>query len=396
MQRLMRGVRGKWLAAAAIIFVYIGCGLPQASGREARTAQTVLLFPLDKPLAGDSQGAAAELSAFLAEALAAHPAYTVVVYSERLPAVQRLVVMEPDKKASTVGPFSTDSAALNRAVAIGKAVSVDLLVVGSVKRCTFLAEQRSAEVAARVEVLDGRTGKPVMGEVNVVGVGGRAAGTETAGESKIVSEAVADAGRRLIEGITGEEYERGTAVEKDGKKPRRTQKEDVVLFPFSVDQRAASDAESVGQCARDLFAMVSDGLADSESFAPITFEARLPCVQRAVREQRIGEKDALEPIDTSLSGIRRAQKLASLIGVRLAMIGSVDRYDFQEASGEAQLTATVQLIDVGTGKIEGAFMVTGRAARLPDQKAQSELAIATKATYDAAKKLLADMTSEAL
>ncbi len=150
--------------------------------------------------------------------------------------------------------------------------------------------------------------------------------------------------------------------------------------------------DAVAQHATDLFTLINDGLGGSKHLSVVKFEPRLAVVQRALKEQKFNEKDILAPIDTTPVGAAKAQKLASMLGAEIALIGSVDKYVYKAATGEVELTATVQMVDVASGRVVEMFTATGRGARGGADKGDvDQLAIGTAAAYDAAEKLLTDI-----
>ena len=204
MARLRSAKYTAWLLLSIFVVPYISCGAAAAQRSDA-TVQTVVLFPLDDLTGNTNSRIAAELDAFLRESLAAYHGYKVVVYSDRLPAVQRLVAMQPDKTSATEGPFSTDSVAISRASMLGQAMSADLVIVGSVKEYAFAAQEGTAKIAAEVEVLQGDTGRSIM-TAKVTGQAVKPADAEGVSEARLASEAVRDAGGKIFREITGEEY----------------------------------------------------------------------------------------------------------------------------------------------------------------------------------------------
>lgn len=178
-----------------------------------------------------------------------------------------------------------------------------------------------------------------------------------------------------------------------------TQKSPATVFSFAyigmdggadtgIGGPAVSNPEAVLQHANDLYTLINDGLAGSKYLAAVKFEPRLTAVQRAIKEQKFTEKDLLARIDTTPSGAAKAQKLASLIGANVALIGSIDKYVYAPDKGEVEMTATVQMVDVATGKVVQMFTATGRGARGGNGADADELAVGTAATYDAAEKIL--------
>ncbi len=195
-----------WLVASITAVPYLSVAA-LAARRENVPVQSMVLFPMDTDDNVANTQIAADLNAFLGDGFSAQRKYRVVLYSERLPAVQRLVSLQPDKKAITAGPFSTDSVALGRAVALGKVMLADMLVVGSVDRYEFNQDRGTALITVKAQVLDAKTGKPVPPRIVVTGSAVKPADMEGVNQATIRQEAVKDAGRKLIKEITGEEYQ---------------------------------------------------------------------------------------------------------------------------------------------------------------------------------------------
>jgi hypothetical protein len=179
----------------------------------------------------------------------------------------------------------------------------------------------------------------------------------------------------------------------------RTSTNTVVIFRFEfvgdpdaggVTSAAQKDVDVLIQHADDLYTLIGDGLTANKFLSVMRFEPGLATVQRAVREQRLTEKDASARLDTTPSGLAKAQKMGSLTGSQLAVIGSIDKYIYRQDKGEIEMTATVQIINLMTGKVVSMFTATGRAAGSPDKPAD-ETAIGSAAVYDVAEKLIADI-----
>lgn len=171
-----------------------------------------------------------------------------------------------------------------------------------------------------------------------------------------------------------------------------------VVFAFAyvgMDSESApggnTNQDAVRQYAADLCTLINDGLAAHKRISVVKLEPRLSAVQRAVKEQKFTEKQVVEPIDTTPAGAAKAQKLASLVGAEIAIIGSVDKHTYNQQTREVELTCTIQMVDVSTGKVAEMFTATGRSAAAADGAQVDQLAMGIAATYDAAEKLLADM-----
>lgn len=158
-----------------------------------------------------------------------------------------------------------------------------------------------------------------------------------------------------------------------------------------IESLTAVNKELVRQHADDLHTLVTDGMAGSKYISSVKFEPRLTAVQRAVKEQKFTDKEVLARLDTTPAGAAKAQKMAAWVGAEIAMIGSIDKYVYNPQKGDVELTATIQMIDVRTGKVVEMFTATGRGARGGDGSEVDEAAIGTAATYDAAEKLLGNI-----
>ncbi len=220
-----------WTMTCLFGIPYLGSGALAAVSNDV-FVQSAVLFPLDNMVEDEQNApkaakAAEELNAFLRQGFSNYPRYMVMVYSERLPAVQRLRAAQMGKKDQISGPFSGDPSAVDRAVSLARRMSADLAIGGSLdfyKFVTEKAEKADAEITATVHILDVKTGKTVT----AVTTTGRAAvtpvGAEGITESKLVSRAVRDLGGKIMREITGGRYDGSepfklkTAKKRSGKK----------------------------------------------------------------------------------------------------------------------------------------------------------------------------------
>lgn len=165
----------------------------------------------------------------------------------------------------------------------------------------------------------------------------------------------------------------------------------LIVFPIAGGSSFTSaSAESVQRCADRLSEILNDGLSQSRRFNPIWFDSKIPTLKRAVEERKITEQELSEPFDTTVEGRTRACRLAQLLNAQIAVIGSVDAYEFREADSEVELTVTVQLIDVLTTKFN---TITASGHGKAVEPGLEEVDIANLAVYDVADKLLRDMVT---
>jgi hypothetical protein len=205
MVRLRTARRIAWLLASAIAIPYLS--IPAMAAPKAATpVRSVVMFPLETAEGIGNAQLGAELNTALKDALSSYHGYRVVVYTDKLPAVQRLVAMQPDKKSLTTGPFSEDEAAVSRAVTLGKAMLADLIVVGSADKYVFNDKDGTADLTLSLQVFDGATGKSVQ----TVAVTGRGVGVpqrmEGVSQAVVQRDAIRDTVRKTMKAMTGEEY----------------------------------------------------------------------------------------------------------------------------------------------------------------------------------------------
>lgn len=194
-----------WLMITIVAIPYLSAGAMAATRAES-VPQSIVVFPLDAGAAVTDSRVVSELNAFLKDGLSANPRYRSVTFSERLPAVQRLVSLQPDKRTATQGPFASDEAAIGRAGMLARAMSADVYVVGSIDRYAFDASVGTADVSGKAKLYDGRTGRFIR-DVPFQSHAVKPASETGASETKVRRAAVNDAGRKLVKGITGDEYQ---------------------------------------------------------------------------------------------------------------------------------------------------------------------------------------------
>jgi len=191
----------------------------------------------------------------------------------------------------------------------------------------------------------------------------------------------------------------------------------LILFPVSVNPEITTGKDLAKQHASDMLVLINDGLGSVKGLSVLVYDPHSPSVERAVKEQQFGEKEILDPPDTTPNGVAKARKLAALMGADMALIGSVDSYVYQEPkesvpieiSVQAQtkpekpmtqaveekvtITCTFQLVNVMTGKAELPIVITGRGTRGPEQAGPAEAAMGIGAAYEIAEKLLIEIAA---
>lgn len=207
MVRLRAARRLAWMLVSAIAVPYLSVAAMAAPRTPEPTSKSVVVFPVESAQGVTNLRVADDLNTQLRDALSTYPGYRVVIYSERLPAVQRVVAMQPDKKSLLSGPFTPDQAGIQKAMSLGKSMSADLLVVGLVEKYVFNAESGTADITLKAQLLDATTGKSVQ-TVTITGRGvGKTTRMEGVSESSVVRDAVKDTVRKFMKVVTGVDYQ---------------------------------------------------------------------------------------------------------------------------------------------------------------------------------------------
>jgi len=176
-----------------------------AAAKSEQYVQTLVLFPMDNAAGEKGAKAAADLTAFIKTGLAGNSNYLVVPFSDRLPAVQRILAAQPEKKDLAVGPYSGDPESVGRALGFARSMSADLAVVGSLDESAFDTSASQARLTATVQLLDVRSGKPVR-SVTASGTAAKGDVSGAATEAAIIGVAVTKLGEKVVTEITGKSY----------------------------------------------------------------------------------------------------------------------------------------------------------------------------------------------
>ncbi len=222
MVRLRKARRIAWLLLTAISVPYLSVAAVAAPKLAAPAPKSVVIFPMETAEGVSNVQAASDLNILLKNALSSSPNYQVVVYSDRLPAVQRLIAMQPDKKVLASGPFTPDEAGIEKALTLGRAMSADLVLVAVVQKYTFNDKLGTADITVDGQLVDAETGKPVQKlAITGRGVGKAKTATEGISEAVVQRDAVKDVVRKIMKAITGQDYVeavQAATIEPKGKK----------------------------------------------------------------------------------------------------------------------------------------------------------------------------------
>jgi hypothetical protein len=200
-----------WFMGTALVTPYVSSGaVASATAREPLVTQTVIVFPIDNAAGSAGANVADAMTACIHDGFVAREGYRVIAYSERLPAVQRLAKLDPDKASLIAGPFHTDARGISNAVMLAKPMLADLVVVGSLDRYA-VSDQGVAELGVSVDLIDAETGNTVR-SVTATGYSGKILVSAIGQKLSLADQAVADAGGKVVSAITGQNVQTPTAT----------------------------------------------------------------------------------------------------------------------------------------------------------------------------------------
>lgn len=163
----------RWaLSMAAAVFALATAGGALADDAKVNLAQavkkTVLVFPFDMPADGppNKDEVSQLLTDTVVSRLLASGQYTVVQYHKTLPPVARLRLDQQLTDSDVAPPFADDTA---KATKIAKAVGYDVAFTGAIDEYTYNEGDNQADVVARGQLLDIKTGKAIGAPVILKG-----------------------------------------------------------------------------------------------------------------------------------------------------------------------------------------------------------------------------------
>ena len=130
----------------------------------------------------------------------------------------------------------------------------------------------------------------------------------------------------------------------------------VVVFP--IDNTAAAAAPQIGD---RLTAGIARDLGMQAGFQVITFSDRLPSIQRMLKLPDNG-MSITGPFYTDRKAVANAIEIARTMSADEVLVGVIDKYKVSD-DGAVEIGATVELVDVGSGKTVRTVVVTGRSGQ---------------------------------
>ncbi|MHB0999357.1 MAG: hypothetical protein ACYC27_08920 [Armatimonadota bacterium] len=359
--------------------------------------KTVLIFTIDNNAGSENSQVASDIAKELADGLGTVNGYRTLNYSSRLPAVQRALISHPEKKISAAGPFTVDAKSISDAIYLANAIGVDLAITGSLDRCGI--DNNTYNVTSTIQVLDIKKKTPIQ-TITVTGKSEIVADDDKRAKKDVAKNAA----NKIITEITGQIVtETPAEPSTDSVKPTPVanndtpanpivaKKQTIVALPFAYTISLDDERDdAIVITALMLNAEFNKSISQHPMFYLVKLSPQAPSIKRAIKDGTIKAADVKNPVDTTNIGALKARKIAKLMGTQLTAIGSVDRYDFDNEKGQLSMLATIQIIDVKTGKINNMVTVTGIAAR---KASETEKELRSAAVKDTVQKLVLEFNS---
>ncbi|MCE5314586.1 MAG: hypothetical protein ABFD49_08200 [Armatimonadota bacterium] len=130
--------------------------------------------------------------------------------------------------------------------------------------------------------------------------------------------------------------------------------ESLVIFPFDSGETISKLPESFGE---DMATALRSMLVGNDQYWVYFYTDRLAPVKRAKDDNLLKTQDASGPFSSDTG---KCVKLARLLAADYLICGAVEEYGVDKSTKSAQLTVSVNLVSVKTGKVVRTLLVTGR------------------------------------
>jgi hypothetical protein len=150
------------------------------------------------------------------------------------------------------------------------------------------------------------------------------------------------------------------AQERKEKQADKTPPRRVLVFP-PVTKGGQSD-----YLVDTIVSITKGRLATSGRYSPLLFTPSLPIVKRALLDQTIRQADVQPPYDQA----SKIRKLTRLAGFDMALVSSIEEYQYNMEKQQVSLVMTAQLIDYAGDK--PVIRTVGESDSSPQKSARNE------------------------
>lgn len=159
-----------------------------------------------------------------------------------------------------------------------------------------------------------------------------------------------------------------------------------VVLVFPVD--AKGTAEQLSDVVTDV---IKSRLALSGKYSGVNYLTSLPSVRRGVTEQTLSQADVLPPFTSRT----KVQKLTTTAGYTLAVVSSIDQYEYSPDNGNVAIVLSIQLIDF-SGATPKNYTAAEPVTTAPKSaKTATDTTAAEAAVRTLAEKLIASVLASA-
>jgi hypothetical protein len=161
-----------------------------------------------------------------------------------------------------------------------------------------------------------------------------------------------------------------------GAKGQKAAPRAVLVFP--TDTKGGTSDQIV-----DMITDVVQGrLAASDRYHSVYFLSSLPTIRRALTEATLSQTDVKNPFDNDT----KVKKVARIAGYDMALVTSIDDYQYDAAKNQVSMVMSARLVDVAGGNPRAA--AESGTSSLPAPKSATELTLAEKVSRDLTEKLM--------
>ncbi|MEN6521414.1 MAG: hypothetical protein ABFD46_09750 [Armatimonadota bacterium] len=180
-----------YIAALLIVTMYISPVASFAKRGPSNVLQkkTILVYPFENAVKSSIETLSDDIAKSLQSAIKSTDGLNAVVFSDRLPSIQRSVRELTLKPDDVKGPFGTDQDQIACALKVSKEIAADLQLIGSIDAVQVDTAANKAEVTLSAVLTDIRTGETVKS----IAITGKAPANTSKVDAELVAMAAADA-----------------------------------------------------------------------------------------------------------------------------------------------------------------------------------------------------------
>ncbi len=163
-------------------------------------------------------------------------------------------------------------------------------------------------------------------------------------------------------------------------------KKTVTLLVLPFDKTVPAGPDSLGM---DTAVAVKSALDGKDRYFPISFNSKLPSVQRAISDGTLAKKDADGPFSEDKP---LAAKIGRAVGAEVVVTGSIEDIKIDLPNNSAEIKLNVHLVSAETGEVINTITISGKNSVKPETP--DEESLISLAAGDAAVKLAVEIAKD--